>query len=64
MDIRSFYNEFYDLSKERKSRFLTKLFSQIIDDPNYHEDLLMMDILPGFIEAEENDYFGTEGFDG
>lgn len=63
MDIKSFHTEWDDLSVERKRRFLTKLFSTLIDNPVEHEPLLL-DLLDWFIEAEDNDYFGTEGFDG
>lgn len=63
MDISSFYDEWDDLSKERKRRFLTKLFSVFIDDPNEHEKVIW-DILSDLIDLEADDYFGTEGFDG
>lgn len=64
MNIQNFIDEWDDLSKERKRRFLSKLFVQLVDNPDKHEDLLMGDILPVLNDLEADDYFGTEGFDG
>lgn len=64
MNINQFIDEFDNFSLERKRRFLTKLFSQIIDNPNDHEELLLQWLLPVLSDAEADDYFGTEGFDG
>lgn len=64
MNIQDFITEWDNLSRERKSRFLSKLFVKISDNPDKHEELLMGDLLPILNDLEADDYFGTEGFDG
>lgn len=63
MDIYTFASEYDNLSTNRKVEYVSKIFDFILkeikngDSPIFEEDFLSI-----LVEAESNDYFGTEGF--
>lgn len=65
MNLHQFYEEYENLSTNRKKEFLHKLIDTIVvldDQEPAVWDLL--DFVERQVALEEEDYFGTEGFDG
>lgn len=70
MNIDEFCNEYDNLTDIRKRDFVNRLLNELTkrvnqeysNDGNSH--LFDKEILPILLEAEADDYFGTEGFKG
>ncbi len=64
MNIYTFVEEYHNLSKGRKIAFYRKVFDHLIKEIENEGDSILLEeeFLPSILEAEENDYFGTEGF--
>ena len=66
MNVKEFIDEYDNLTNARRKDFLRRLFGEIVEnlDNEAIQDFLEGDLLPLFLEAESNDFFGTEGFRG
>ena len=65
MNLHQFYEEYENLSTNRKKEFLHKLIDTIVvldDQEPAVWDLL--DFVDRQVVLEEEDFYGTEGFDG
>ena len=61
MTIDEFAYEWFDLSTERKTKGLKKLFDHLLANVEDHSELIQ-EILGCALAVEAEDYFGTEGF--
>lgn len=72
MTINDFIDEYDNLTHSRKADFLHNLISSLVfkdtEEKESGEELIARTILGDLLEAcvmeEQEDYFGTEGFDG
>lgn len=70
MNIDEFCNEYDNLTDVRKRDFVNRLLNELTKKVNQEfsnegtSDLFLEEILPALLEAEADDYFGTEGFKG
>lgn len=66
MTIYEFINEYENLTEARRKDFFRRLFGEIVEnlDNETIQDFVNLELLPVFLEAENDDMFGTEGFRG
>lgn len=60
MDLRTFYEEYDNLSEERKIAGLKAFFDEILRDVDQYDDFIQ-DMLDDAVDLEQDDYWGTEG---
>lgn len=70
MNIDEFYNEHANLLDHKKRDFVNRLLNELTRKINQEfsdegtSSLFFDEILPVLLDAEADDYFGTEGFKG
>ena len=62
MTINEFYEEYENLTPERKRLALDRLFNEVLRDMEQYEDFIYSVLLEAST-LEQDDYFGTEGLD-
>lgn len=64
MDVLTFSEEYNGLKLYRKVEFYRSIFEYFLTELKEEGQSMVLeeDILPILLEAESNDYFGTEGF--